>query len=198
MPKVSTYPSVSLPLAGTETLYGVQGGNSRKLTTGDISDLARSTSNIRLQTAIAAAAQTAIDFTGIPSWINRVTVTGRGVSTNGTSALILRIGDGAVVITGYLGAVSVTSGATVASAAETTGCLLTGTIAATTVFRFTATITRQTGNSWVIGGTGAFNAAGASFYGSDITLTGNLDRVRLTTLGGADTFDAGSVSISWE
>jgi hypothetical protein len=58
-----------------------------------------------------------------------------------------------------------------------------------------------TANTWTcsgsLGGTGAaagyiYSTAGAK------SLTGTLDRVRLTTVGGTDTFDAGSVNIMYE
>ncbi len=154
---------------------------------------------INLQTAIASASQTSIDFTGIPSWVNRITVMGRGISTNGTSPLVVRVGDGTIVSTGYMGAITAISGATPASANDTTGCLVTGTVGATSVFRFTCQINRASGNQWVFSGSGAFSSSATTVvFGSEVSLSGALDRVRLTALGGVDQFDAGSVNISWE
>jgi hypothetical protein len=45
-----------------------------------------------------------------------------------------------------------------------------------------------------------FIAAGTNaFYGGGaISVGGTLDGIRLTTVGGTDTFDAGSAAISWE
>ena len=34
--------------------------------------------------------------------------------------------------------------------------------------------------------------------GGDVALSGTLDRVRITTVGGTDTFDAGSINIMYE
>ncbi len=154
-------------------------------------------SAIVLNTQVSASSQTDIDFTGIPSWVNRVTVMARGLSTNGTSNYVVRVGDGAIVATGYLGATSRVA-AGVASTAFTTGCgVATGVGAATTV-RFVCTISRQSGNTWVFSGTSAFAAAETLMFASEVTLTGALDRVRVTTANGTDTFDAGSVNISWE
>ncbi len=199
MPKVSTYPSVSLPLDGTETLYGVQGGNSRKLTTGDISELARSISDIRLQTAVAAAGQTSIDFTGIPAWVNRVNLIFAGISTNGTSVRIVQIGDGAFATTLYVGGHGAIASGSAGAATLTNGFALGLQNVAADTFHGTMTISRQSGNTWVATALGA-SAAGniVAIAGYSRSLTGALDRVRLTTAGGVDTFDAGSVNVSWE
>ena len=152
----------------------------------------------QLQTAQSASG-TEIDFTGIPSWVNRVTVMGWGLSTNGTSTYILRIGDGAIVASGYLGAFTTTAAGTPTTnnGATSVGLLLGPTAAS--VFRFTATIDRASGNTWLISGSGSLsNTNTTSVFASELTLTGALDRVRLTTVIGTDTFDAGSISISWE
>ena len=42
-------------------------------------------SAITAGTAVASTSGTSIDFTGIPSWVKRITVMFNGVSTNGTS-----------------------------------------------------------------------------------------------------------------
>lgn len=42
------------------------------------------------------------------------------------------------------------------------------------------------------------NTQGSSVGGGNITLSGALDRVRITTVNGTDTFDAGSVNIMYE
>ena len=52
-------------------------------------------------TAVASTSGTAIDFTGIPSWVRRVTVMFSGVSTNGTSNVQVQIGSGSFVTSGY-------------------------------------------------------------------------------------------------
>ncbi len=46
---------------------------------------------------------TSIDFTSIPSWVRRITVLYNGVSTSGSSALIVQIGAGSIIATGYTG-----------------------------------------------------------------------------------------------
>lgn len=199
MPKVTDLTAASTPLAGTETVYVVQGGNSRKATVNDVQNGAQNASRIKLQTEVAAASQTAITFTGIPTWVNRVTVMGVSFSTNGTSPLTLRVGDGAIVTTGYLGSHTQISGATPATVQPTSGVRILTTTAATNVMRFTMTINRESGNTWVIDGIASMSdTAVTAITTSSISLTGNLDRVSVTTNGGTDTFDAGAVNISWE
>lgn len=147
--------------------------------------------------AVAGSGAT-IDFTDIPSWARRITVTGQGVSTNGTNRILLRIGDGAIIATGYLGALS-TMTATVATVAFTNSCGLTDTIAATSVYRFKCDIFNTSGNIWVFSGSGAFSdVAATTNFASELTLSGKLDRVRVLIAGGVDNFDAGSFNIAWE
>lgn len=148
----------------------------------------------------ATGSETEFDFTGIPSWVNRVTAIGISLSTSGTSNPILRVGDGAVVSAGYLGAASLLpNGAAIQGANSTAGCLVAVNVGASSVYRFSCRIDRLTGNTWAFSGTGSFSSSATTIvFASEITLTNALDRVRLTTVGGTDTFDAGSVSISWE
>ena len=149
-----------------------------------------------LGTAVASTSGTAIDFTGIPSWVRRVTVMFNGVSTNGTSNLLVQIGAGSVVTTGYNS--TATSGAAAANA--TSGFIVTQNITAATSQSGAATLFFVSGNLWVSSGTLAYSNASASnfFGGNSSALSGPLDRVRITTVGGTDTFDAGSINILFE
>jgi hypothetical protein len=38
----------------------------------------------------------------------------------------------------------------------------------------------------------------AQFLAGDVALSGTLDRIRITTVNGTDTFDAGTINVSWE
>lgn len=150
-----------------------------------------------LGTAQASTSGTSIDFTGIPSWVTRVTVMLSGVSTNGTSQLILRIGSGSILATGYV------SGATLNSTSGTVGTsttafLLSPVVAATYIFQGVATLVRVTGNTWVCSGYLHAGAGQTSGFAGDVSLSGALDRLRITTVGGTDTFDAGSINIMYE
>jgi len=55
-------------------------------------------------------------------------------------------------------------------------------------------------NIWVAQGTLYCSTSGGTsvWVSSEITLASTLDRVRITTLNGTDTFDAGTVNILYE
>jgi hypothetical protein len=166
----------------------------------DVTDLWAdlTTSRVKLQGGVNPTG-TFQDFTGIPSWVNRVTVQGNNLSTSGTARLLFRIGDGAPATSGYLGATTQIDGATPVTVNTTIGMFLTENNTAAMRLRFKVTIERRSATIWVITGTGAFsNIASSVMFASEITLAGALDRVRITTAGGADTFTNGALNISWE
>jgi hypothetical protein len=152
-----------------------------------------------LGTAVASTSGTSIDFTGLPSWIKKITVMLAGVSTNGTSNLQIQLGAGSVTTTGYISSASVIATA-VASTTSTSGLLLEGgsSHSAAETFSGSATITLLTSNTWVMQSVLGRNAALTVLGGGSIALGGTLDRVRLTTANGTDTFDLGSVNILYE
>lgn len=154
------------------------------------------------QTAVAAASQTSIDFTSIPSWVQRITVMFDGFSTNGTSPVMIQIGDsGGIETTGYVGASSsLSSGGTAAVATPSSGFQIGAGSQAATFVRHGAITLQTSGSSvWTCGGSlGQSDAVQTLFVAGAKTLSTTLDRVRITTVNGTDTFDAGSVNISLE
>jgi hypothetical protein len=154
-----------------------------------------------LGTAQATTSGTSIDFTGIPAWAKRITVVGRGVSTSGTSIQLIQIGSGSVVSSGYSGNnTGAYSGAGVISTAATAGFALSASNVAANSNYFQAVLINMGGNIWQ--GMAVLSASvsqGALMIGGgELTLSGALDRIRLTTVNGTDTFDAGSVNILYE
>jgi hypothetical protein len=158
-----------------------------------------STAKIILGTPIATTSGTSIDFTSIPSWIKRVKIMFSGVSTNGTSLPIVQIGSGSVQTTGYLGSGGFIGSSTGASQ-FTTGFGL-ATSGATNIFHGALDISLFSSSSFTYVASGGVSLSNIAFieptYGS-VSLSGLLDRVRLTTVNGTDTFDAGSVNILYE
>jgi hypothetical protein len=62
-----------------------------------------------------------------------------------------------------------------------------------------AVITLVSGFTWVMSGTIArYSAGNVQVSTGAVTLSGALDRVRITTVNGTDTFDAGSINILYE
>lgn len=140
---------------------------------------------------------TVIDFADIPSWVKRITVMFIGVSTNGTSNLLAQIGAGSVTTSGYTsGAVQMAAANNIAN--STAGYLLTGSLAAAITYSGHLVVTNLTGNMWVASSTLASATSNNNSAAGSITLSGTLDRIRITTVGGTDTFDAGSINILYE
>ncbi len=146
-------------------------------------------------TAVTASG-TSVDFTGIPSWVKRITVMFNGVSTNGTSFLQVQIGAGSVTTSGYISTASIISGSVFTTNA-TTG-FITYSNAAANAVSGQMILTLVSGNIWVSQHTLKLNSTNTGIGGGDITLGGTLDRVRITTVNGTDTFDAGTINILYE
>jgi len=139
---------------------------------------------------------TVIDFTGIPSWVKRITVMFNGVSTSGTSFKQIQIGSGSVVTTGYAGSASVMSAA-VGTTSFTTGFGIRSNAAADSISGISI-ITNISGNTWVCSTNTSNSTTETSVASGILALGGTLDRVRITTVNGTDTFDAGSINILYE
>lgn len=150
-------------------------------------------------TAVATTSGTSVDFTSIPSTVKRITVMLSGVSTNGTSPIILQLGDsGGVEITDYLGSATEVR-STPDSDLFTTGFGLLQSPSAGDLFYGIATIANLSGNIWVYSFAGGCSTTAQTYIGGGSkTLSATLDRIRLTTTGGVNTFDAGSVNIMYE
>lgn len=152
-----------------------------------------------IRDAVKSATGTAVDFTGIPNWVKRITVMFDGISTNGTSAFLIQLGSGSVQTSGYSGSCSNVSGTGSASASTSTSGFQTATAAsAATSYNGMFTILNVTGNDYILHGQQSNTVPGSNFCGGNVGLAGKLDRVRITTVGGTDTFDAGTINILYE
>ena len=149
-------------------------------------------------TPLATTSGTTREFTGIPSWANKVTAMLTGVSVSAGSDIQLQVGAGSFVTSGYSSSASlVSTGAS--TAASTSGILLTATLTASETYTGAITLFKMTGNTWVASGTLArASNTGVALCGGSIALGGALDRLRLNTVGGTSTFDAGSFNILYE
>ena len=157
---------------------------------------------------VASTVQTApptvpqyFQFTGIPSWVDRVTVMFSGVSTSGTSNIQLQIGpSGGVETSGYTGYVSRLASASNPTAVFSGGFLATESTAAANTYSGSFVFTLVSSNQWICNG--QITGTNATFLTTIVvgakTLSGALDRIRITTVGGSDTFDAGSINILYE
>jgi len=189
--------SGALPLTGgtvtgATTFNAAVTGTSFSTATGTLYPLVSGTA--------VTASGTSVDFTGIPATAKRITVMFNGVSTNGSSIPIVQLGDsGGIETSGYGGVSSelYTSISTVACPASGFG--LQGGMAAGLFLSGNIVIVLQDSNIWIATGmvyrVGVVNMTVISCIK---TLSATLDRLRITTVNGTDTFDAGTINIMWE
>jgi len=178
------------------------------VTTGKIADLGVTTAKIAdanvtpaklsqpstLATVQNSTSGTSIDFTAIPSWVKCIKVMFNGVSTNGSSDYIIQIGDaGGIENTGYTSAASDRGG----DSSSTIGFILTRASGSSTTSYGIATICNLSSNSWV----SSANISVTNLVSSSVgfkSLSDKLTQVRITTVNGTDTFDAGQINIIYE
>ncbi len=181
--------------ADTSGTIELQSNGTTKLTiatTGAYGQLVRGTAN-------STTGTTSIDFTSIPSWVKRITVMLSGISTNGTTDILVQIGAGSVTSSGYVsGSARVAAANSTGRSTSTAGYNI-STNSASTTLQGILTIANITSNTWV--SSHSINNDGGSvgiFGGGTLALGGTLDRVRITTVNGTDTFDAGTINILYE
>jgi hypothetical protein len=151
-------------------------------------------------TAVTASS-TSVDFTSIPSWAKRITVMLTGVSTSGTSNLILQLGTGSTTYTttGYLGACGYIAASSAAATAMSTGFMFNNLVSAANVHSGILAVSLLTGNTWSFSGNCARQADTlVCASAGSIPLAAALTAVRITTVNGTDTFDAGTINILYE
>lgn len=150
-------------------------------------------------TAVAAASQTSMDFTGIPATAKRIAVTLKQLSSNGTGNFTVRLGSGSIDAASYTGAVTTLSTGATTSALSTGFDIPNPGASAAFAVSGVLTLTLQSGNIWVASGVfGEIDVARTIVLAGDKTLAGVLDRVRVTTTSGTETFDAGAANVTWD
>lgn len=162
--------------------------------------IAGQNSAITAGTAQASTSGTSIDFTSIPSWVKRITVMLNGVSVSGTSQLLTQIGSGSVETSGYSSSSGkVNNSAVCTSVSSTAGYIAAIDPAAASLTWGQIVLTLISGNTWIYSVNGGCSGNTVGYFGGGTkTTSGTLDRVRITTVNGTDTFDAGSINILYE
>ena len=176
-------------------------GSGNMVVTGTVTASGGVSGGIRSGTSVTASG-TSIDFTSLPTGIKRITVMFSGVSTNGTSNIIFQIGtSGGIQTTGYAGSGTLlTTASSVYATSFTTGFgYRTENATATHSGATQIMLCDSTNGIWVASGTlGSTSLVSGYTTGGTKTLSGTLDRVRITTVNGTDTFDAGTINILYE
>jgi hypothetical protein len=125
-----------------------------------------------------------------------------GVSTNGTSPIVARIGAGSVETSGYAATNAAIISTTCYCTTFTASFGLTAdtsVMSSANLLQGSVTLTYLSANIWVISGVVGTSSQSIQYYVSGSkSLSGVLDRIRITTVNGTDTFDAGSINILYE
>ena len=156
-----------------------------------------------VQGTVQNANGTSVDFTGIPSWAKKITVMFNGVSTSGTGTSPIQIQFGTlsgVESSTYFSTFFNQQSNNSNLASSTTSGFVIGTsayYAAVTSLQGLATFSTLSGNTWVANGAFGRETLANTFFSiaGSKTLSGVLDRIRITTVNGTDTFDAGQINI---
>jgi hypothetical protein len=147
-------------------------------------------------TAVASTSGTSIDFTGIPAWVEKITVMFSLVSTNGTSNVQIQLGDsGGIENTGYTSCAQTDAGS---SGVLTSGFAVVYGVSAAGTISGSIQISSITGNTWVAFGVVGNNGGNVSAMYGNKSLSDVLTQIRITTINGTDAFDAGTINIIYE
>jgi hypothetical protein len=155
-------------------------------------------------TKVTTTSGTTADFTSIPSWVKKITISFAGVSTNGTGAYTLRIGDsGGLEATGYKSGGGRITGTNTTVLVSGTTEFYVGTPTAvgdTIEGQVTLSLIDSSANNWCMSGViTVWNGATDDIImlSGSKSLTGTLDRLTVSTKT-PDTFDAGTINILYE
>jgi len=183
--------------AATITESGIT-GNLTGNVTGNLTGSLTSGGSLTFATAQTASG-TAVNFTGIPNWAKRITVIVNGLSTNGASPTQIQIGDsGGIQTTGYNLTLASIQPTTTSLQTYTSGIVFPGTEATHSRYA-TISMININSNIWIITGSGFDDITNTTGIINGIkSLTSTLDRLRITTINGTNTFDAGTINIAYE
>lgn len=188
-----TSPVIALNTASTAATQTAGDNSTKVATTGYVENY-----RITLATEQASTSGTAIDFTSIPAGVRRIVIMLVATSTSGTSNVIVQIGAGSVASSGYTSYATTASGGTSATSSAGFMAIVNNTGASAFHGRIELSLENASNGTWVaITDIYDANANTSQGMGSK-TLSGTLDRVRITTAGGTDTFDAGVINISYQ
>lgn len=195
---VSSFTAYAPIFGGTTSTGALQsaaglGSSGQVLTSNGAGALATfQTVGTTLGTAAATTSGTSVDITGIPSGSRRLSINLLGVSSNGVSPFLVQLGtSGGIVTSGYNSGAGTRSADT---AANTAGFILHVAAVAARAYYGSLVLNMESSanNTWIGGGTLlAETTPTPAFNAGAVSLSGEVTQVRLTTVGGVNTFDLG-------
>jgi hypothetical protein len=201
----SGYSELSAPaVAGNNSIALPTGNGSayQRVSNGAAAGALEFIDNIVSGTAQNSTSGTSIDFTGIPSWAKRVTIMFNGVSlanfASENNSILVQLGNSSGIENSSYTQSSSYVGASSGILSRTDGFHIAAWNAAGNTIQGVMQITKHSGNLWCAFGTSNQTAGFTVMTAGSKNLSGALDRIRITTPGGTDTFDAGSINIMYE
>lgn len=153
---------------------------------------------IILGTEQVSTSGTAIDFINIPAGTKKITIMLVGVSTDGVEELLIQLGDaGGIEVSGYLSTVASASN----TVSSTIGFILEAIGAAANILHGAVVLTLENSSAftWVASNNVVLSNTLLDHSGAGSkSLSAELDRIRITTTGTPDDFDAGVINIQFE
>jgi hypothetical protein len=150
---------------------------------------------LTIGTFVSTTSGTSIDFTGIPSWVKKITVLLNQVSLSGDSSILVRIGAGSIATSGYLAGSHGTNNSGITSLNGFPFVIVGSAISVCGAIRMELADT----NTWISTHGGYLVTTNVSVTGGGVaTIAGNIDRIRITTVNGTNTFDGGGINIMYE
>lgn len=147
-------------------------------------------------TAQATTSGTAVGFTGIPSWVKRITVSYMDVNVSTPVNGVIQIGSGSYKTSGYTSILSYIPTGTPTAAAATTGFAAYNNSAGSVNGASTLILANSSTNMWVFSSVNVSGTTVSQPAAGSVTLSGVLDRIQLTAGGG--TFNGGAINILYE
>lgn len=152
---------------------------------------------VSIDTPVATTSGTSVDITTIPAGTKHIILSLYGVSTSGTSNLIVQIGDsGGIETTGYTTSVCAYNGSGLANKTDGWNMHLGVAAAGAYYGSLIISLVDSSTNSWCgFGQTNNNNSAYMCHCNGGKDLSAEITQIRLTTTGGTDTFDAGKINV---
>jgi len=152
-------------------------------------------------TVTATGSETSFDFTGIPSWVKKITICFSTISTSTADKFIVQLGTSSGFVTsGYQGDImQITTSDAMSRSASTAGLILSNT-GSTSNYYGLATLALLDSGLWVYQTNGSRDGNSTALAGGgDADISGTLTQLRFTTDNGTYTFNSGAkINILYE